>query len=249
MQAKSLKVSLISFTPDPLNVIYASARQCYSPLGADEIMRKDIPDEKKEALVRKVFESGHESPLEHVSFTFAIEGISRACSHQLVRHRLASYSQQSQRYVEFNNIPFIIPPLIEKNDDARRVFLDVMSTIEESYRKLIDVLSLDCGDSGEKVIQDARYILPNACETRIVVTMNARQLLHFFEVRCCTRAQWEIRRLAEEMLSLVRGVLPVIFNSAGAKCERLGYCPEGKFSCGRYPLKEEVLGKNEEKKA
>ena len=242
MEERELKVVLLAHTPRPLDVIYAACRQCYSHNSASEMLDAEVPLEKKQDLVKRVFESGHESPLEHVSFTFAVEGISRACSHQLVRHRLASYSQQSQRYVELDNLPFIMPPSIKANEEARSSFLKIMSELEASYRKLIDLLSSQhLEGETKKYIEDARYILPNACETRIVVTMNARELLHFFEVRCCLRAQWEIRSLAEKMLALVKEVLPVIFDGAGAKCERLGYCPEGKFSCGRYPLKEEVL--------
>ncbi len=242
MQKKSLKVELLTFTPDPLDVLYTACRQCYSPASAREIWREEgIPREKKSKLVKKVVASGHESPLEHVSFTFAIEGISRACSHQLVRHRLASYSQQSQRYVKSTDLHFVIPPSIEKSDTAREIFLDVMSQVERAYRDLMLVLEEEYGQKGETVIQDVRYILPNACETKIVVTMNARELLHFFSVRCCTRAQWEIRALAWEMLNAVKRILPEVFESAGPKCERLGYCPEGAYSCGRYPTKEEAL--------
>ncbi len=245
MEERELKVVLLSHTPRPLDVIYAACRQCYSHHSAIDILDADVSLEKKETLVKKVIDSGHESPLEHVSFTFAVEGISRACSHQLVRHRLASYSQQSQRYVELDNLPFVMPPSIKANEKARKRFLKIISELEASYKDLIDLLSSqNSQEDSRKYLEDARYILPNACETRIVITMNARELLHFFGVRCCTRAQWEIRRLSEEMLSLVRSVLPIIFDRAGAKCERLGYCPEGSFSCGRYPLKEEVLRRN-----
>ena len=242
MQRRTLKVELLSHTPFPLDVIYLACRQCYYKGSIADVDLKAIPVEKKEALVRKVVSSGHESPLEHVSFTFAVEGISRACSHQLVRHRIASYSQQSQRYVELKDLPFVIPPSIEKVDTARKRFLDVISAIETAYQELIAILEQEYGAKGESVYQDARYILPNACETKLVVTMNTRELIHFFAQRCCTRAQWEIRALAYKMLELVRAVLPVVFDPVGPKCELLGYCPEGEFSCGRYPLKEEVLG-------
>ncbi len=241
MQKKSLKIKLVAYTPNPLDVVYLACRQCYSADGVEEIISGSVDSAKKEALVKKVFDSGHQSPLEHISFTFAIEGISRACSHQLVRHRLASYSQQSQRYVELGNLPFIMPASIEKNAQAREIFIDIISQIEKAYRELVDLLSEQDKDSRKKVIEDARYILPNACETRIIVTMNARELIHFFEVRCCSRAQWEIRSVANQMLQLVRQVFPVIFSKVGPKCERLGYCPEGTFSCGKYPTKEQVL--------
>ncbi len=249
MRKKTLKVEILAYTPNPLDVIYSACRQCYSPSSAISVFcDENVPREKKISLVKKVLSSGHESPLEHVSFTFAIEGISRACSHQLVRHRLASYSQQSQRYVRLEDLPFIIPPIIEKNDTAREKFIEAISILEKTYRELVTILENEYGEKGEKILQDARYILPNACETKIVVTMNARELIHFFENRCCSRAQWEIRNLAYQMLELVRGILPEIFNDIEAKCARLGYCPEGPFTCGKYPTKEEVL-KNDREKA
>ncbi len=243
MRKKSLRVEILSYTPDPVDVIYSACRQCYSPESAIEFFNSTaIPRQKKVDLIKKVVMSGHESPLEHVNFTFAVEGISRACSHQLVRHRLASYSQQSQRYVDLKDLPFIIPPSIEKNELARQRFLEIISKIEEAYQELISLLKNEYGEEREKVLQDARYILPNACETKLVFTMNVRELIHFFELRCCNRAQWEIRALAFQMLELVRKVLPEIFDQVEAKCVRLGYCPEGRFTCGRYPTKEEVLG-------
>jgi len=178
---------------------------------------------------------GHMSPLEHVSFNFGVEGISRVCSHQLVRHRVASYSQQSQRYVGEHSenlqgektFDFIIPPAII-NAGKKEWFEDKMRDIQKWYDELIEVL----GHSGEKSNEDARFILPNAAETKIIVTMNARELLHFFSVRCCNRAQWEIRELATAMLRLVRDIVPGIFSNSGPNCVA-GPCTEGKMTCGK----------------
>ena len=236
-----LRVKLLQMTENPFSLIYTACRQCYSASFAGDIFEKEIDDKKKESLVKKVVKSGHESPLEHVKFTFAIEGVSRALTHQLVRHRIASYSQQSQRYVKEENFEYVIPPSIKEDEELREEYIRVMKGIQASYNKVLKRLK-EKGVAGEKANQDARYILPQAAETKIVVTMNCRELLHFFEQRCCMRAQWEIRNLANEMLKICKSHLPAVFSSAGPKCERLGYCPEGgKFTCGRYPLKEKVI--------
>lgn len=230
MREAFLKVSLLEYTPDPENVVALSARLCYSPIGIDELKEK-LTEQEEEKLINLLRESGHLSPFEHASFTFAIEGISRACSHQLVRHRIASYSQQSQRYVsEERGFDYIIPPIIKEDEETKKIFLEAMRHAHESYCKLIELLEKR-GFKGEMARQDARFVLPNASETKIVVTMNARQLLHFFQVRCCSRAQWEIRELAIEMLKLVKKVAPRLFKDAGPACLK-GPCPEGKFSCG-----------------
>ena len=171
-------------------------------------------------------EKGHVSVIEHASFTFSLEGISRACSHQLVRHRLASYTQQSQRYVELQDPDtFVIPETIQENPEAQKIFQNLLKAQFETYQKLIAM-----GIPKE----DARFILPNATRTNIIVTMNARELLHFFSLRCCGRAQWEIREVANQMLKLAKEAAPIIFEKAGPQCVRLGYCPEGELSCGRY---------------
>lgn len=239
MPAKRLDVSLLAFTPEPLSVIYAAFRQCYhAGFVADmwpRLLAGEIPREKQAEFVAKVLESGHVSPIEHVSFTFAIEGVSRALTHQLVRHRIASYSQQSQRYVDASSFDYIMPPAIKKIPEAKARFEAFMEEVGTAYRDLKAILE----DNGrkDKAKEDARFVLPQAAETRIVTTMNCRALFNFFEQRCCTRAQWEIRALADKMLSLCRLTVPEVFTVAGAKCERLGYCPEGeKFTCGRYPL-------------
>lgn len=231
MKNVSLKVSILSNTPNPEDVVALSARLCYSAVGIDEL-KEILSQEEKERLINLLRKSGHLSPFEHVTFTFAIEGISRACSHQLVRHRLASYSQQSQRYVsEEEGFEYIIPPLIKNDPDLENIFLEAMEKSHEYYCKLIKELR-NRGIKGEVAMQDARYVLPNAAETKIVMTMNARELLHFFRVRCCNRAQWEIRHLAIETLKLVKKIAPLLFINAGPAC-LTGKCPEGKFTCGK----------------
>ena len=172
--------------------------------------------------------SGHESVLEHAVFTFEVKGVSRALTHQLVRHRIASYSQQSQRYVKITDMDgYVIPKSVDEwnmlND-----YCSIMGEIWEYYDRLI---------KAGVPVEDARYILPNACTTNIIITMNARELRHFFSLRCCERAQWEIRELANRMLKICKEVSPIIFEWAGPRCAQLGYCPEAK-GCGRMPKKE-----------
>ncbi|MBU4305338.1 MAG: FAD-dependent thymidylate synthase [Candidatus Omnitrophica bacterium] len=239
-QAK-LKVTLLDTTTNAGALIYSACRQCYSAHSAAEIFRNKKESRKQqEEFIRKVVASGHESPLEHVKFTFAVEGVSRALTHQLVRHRIASYSQQSQRYVKETDFDFIIPPSIEKDMMMKTEFLRMMKEIQESYTRMLECFKQK-GKTGEKANEDARFLLPQAAETKIVVTMNCRELLHFFRVRCCSRAQWEIRKLADVMLAICKKQLPCVFDNAGAKCVSLEFCPEGeKFSCGRYPIKEKI---------
>lgn len=237
MSEAKVKVKLLSSTENAAKVIYAACRQCYSSSYAGNIYDKETPKEKQTAFIKKIVASGHESTLEHVSFSFAVEGISRACSHQLVRHRLASYSQQSQRYVNAKNFRYICPPSLKKDDKIYKLFTDCMHDLNKQYENIMNLLEKSeiCG---EKAQEDARFILPNAIETKIVITMNARELLHFFKLRCCTRAQWEIRDMSNKMLKICKENLPEVFENAGAACEKLKYCPEGeKFCCGRYPTK------------
>ncbi len=242
MAQVKLNVKLMEMSQNPVSLIYAACRQCYSEKFALDIMEEAKADLKKqEDFIRKVVASGHESPLEHVKFTFAVEGVSRSLTHQLVRHRIASYSQQSQRYVKATDFNYIVPPSIEKDDSLREKFIKVMEGIQREYNGILKDFEVK-GKSGEQVNQDARFILPQAAETKIVLTMNCRELMHFFQQRCCTRAQWEIRSLAVKMLEICKHNLPTVFSGAGEKCIQLGYCPEGrKFSCGKYPLKEEVI--------
>lgn len=228
-----MKVKLLAYTPNPDELCSIAARTCYSA---------DVPSEIEPNLniLRKVIQSGHTSVLEHASFTFAIEGISRACSHQLVRHRMASYSQQSQRYVKMDGFEYVTPESIKNHEktwdetgktDMEKWFTNAMESLSEFYQHMV---------SDGIPEEDARYILPNACNTNLVMTMNARSLLNFFAHRCCVRSQWEIRELANEMLRLVKEVAPVIFENAGASCVQKGYCPEGKKGCGKVPTIQEL---------
>jgi thymidylate synthase (FAD) len=198
-------------------------RLCYSASDIDTI-RERIDDDEAARLIQMALKLGHHSVLEHASFTFGIEGISRACSHQLVRHRIASFSQQSQRYVKMRECDITTPSSILRNPQAADKFRQAVEQIQSVYGEL-----LDAGLPAE----DARYILPNAAETKIVMTANARSLLNFFELRLCTRAQWEIRELAALMRERARTVAPNIFSKAGPTCETMGYCREGAKSCGR----------------
>lgn len=222
----TMDVQLLYHTPEPQRAIAAAARLCYSPVGAADLL-EHMSDEAVRRVLRTVIASGHTSTLEHASYTFAIDGVSRTMTHQLVRHRLASYNQQSQRYVTYDSEPvFVVPPTVAADSEKRAIFDEACASAFESYRAL-----LDAGVPAE----DARYLLPNAMETKIVVTMNARELLHFFELRCCRRAQWEIREVGLAMLALAEPTAPYIFMDAGASCRR-GPCGEGKMTCGDpYP--------------
>ncbi|MCX7903886.1 MAG: FAD-dependent thymidylate synthase [Caloramator sp.] len=242
----NLKVELIAYTPEAEKIVASAAKLCYSRVGVSEI-EENLDKENIEKFLNMLLDLGHESPVEHVSFTFAIEGVSRSLTHQLVRHRIASYSQQSQRYVKLDQFEYIIPPAIEEDERAREIFIKAMEEDQRVYNELVDVLSkkhyeklISEGKSekeakklSEKMaIEDARYVFPNACETKIVVTMNARSLLNFFRHRCCNRAQWEIHNLADEMLKKVREVAPTIFKFAGPSCV-YDKCHEGSMSCGK----------------
>jgi thymidylate synthase (FAD) len=239
MPSATLQVRLLAVTPDALSLIYAAFRQCYSPGFVGDLWPRllsgEVSPEEQGRFVEDILESGHHSPVEHVSFTFAAEGVSRALTHQLVRHRLASYSQQSQRYVNESGFEYVLPPQIAKIPEAKELFEDFMEQTAVTYARLRELLQGQ-GRKGAKANEDARFVLPQAAESKIVITMNCRSLLHFFALRCCERAQWEIRAMAREMLRICRRELPVVFNAAGPRCEALGYCPEGeRFSCGRRP--------------
>jgi len=224
MNRKSnLRVELISHTKDPERAVATAIRLCYSASDIGQV-REALDDAESARLIRKVLKLGHLSVLEHASFTFAIEGISRACSHQLVRHRMASFSQQSQRHVKMRGFEYAPPPSIQENEEAAGRFNDVMKNLQENYDALL---------AAGLPAEDARYILPNAAETKLLMTANARSLLNFFELRLCARAQWEIRQLASLMLEKVRAVAPNIFSVAGPTCDTKGYCSEGEMSCGR----------------
>lgn len=224
---------LINYTPNPEKTIATAGKLCYSNSNIYKLL-DSLDDITVEQFINKLMEMGHESPLEHVTFTFAIEGISRTLTHQLVRHRIASYSQQSQRYVNESSFEYIVPPSIAKNQRSVSKFTNLMISINRVYNELIDA-----GIPKE----DARYILPNATETKIIVTFNVRSLLHFFSLRCCNRAQWEIRILANLMLAEVKKVASLLFKKAGSACKQKGYCPEGKMSCGIAPTLDFLLDK------
>lgn len=239
-----MKLEIIAHTPNPEKIIAGAAKLCYSPVGVECIF-ENLSDQKASEFIDKLSKLGHESPLEHVSFTFAIEGISRACSHQLVRHRIASFSQQSQRYVKLEQFEYIIPKEIEAIEDAKKIFIIAMEQDQYTYDALVDILYTNHYDKlilkgkNEKVaareaekmaIEDARYVFPNACETKMVFTMNTRTLLNFFTHRCCDRAQSEIRDVAFAMLKEVKKVAPTLFKNAGPSCYRQG-CKEGIMSC------------------
>ena len=218
-----MNIELLHYTPEPERTVALAARLCYSPTGLNELKEK-IGSGDIRQFIDKIMTLGHHSVLEHASFTFGVEGISRVTSHQLVRHRVASYSQQSQRYVSHvERFDAVLPPSIAANEEAKRIFDFTVGVVHQAYKQLVEM-----GLQPE----DARYLLPNATETKIIITMNARELLHFFRLRCCERAQWEIRSMAVGMLKLAKQAAPTIFRDAGPGCVA-GPCPEGEFCCGR----------------
>ena len=231
-----MKVKLVQYTPQPERTVALAARLCYSPVGVEELDDR-LTDESVTSFVRKLVGLGHFSALEHVSFTFAVEGVSRVLTHQLVRHRIASYSQQSQRYVAEHDFETIMPLSIGANAVARERFNALMQEIQSVYDEFL-ALGIER--------EDARYVLPNAAETKIVITMNVRSLLNFFSLRCCLRAQWEIRALAQAMLDEVKLVAPVLFEKAGPTCVTARVCNEGSMTCGRLAalLKQDEVEKN-----
>lgn len=239
-------VTLIAYTPSPEYTIANAAKLCYSP-SSIETVREGLTDEKVADFVNMLAEIGHASPIEHASFTFGIEGVSRSLLAQITRHRIASFSVQSQRYVREKQFGYIIPPEIAEDDEALTLFEESMKRDQEVYDRLTVLLKakhekqfLSEGKdektaarlAEKKAIEDARFVLPNACETKMIVTMNARSLMNFFHHRCCNRAQWEIRDVANQMLALVSHVAPNLFKNAGPSCV-CGPCPEGKMSCGK----------------
>ncbi len=242
-----MTVKLIAHTPEPERVVAAAAKLCYSPVGVDELLENLTP-EKTAKFVKMLASMGHESPIEHASFTFAIEGVSRSLLAQITRHRIASFSVQSQRYVRLDDFQFVIPPEVEADSASKELFLEAMRKQGEEYLALCASLQKkhtaelmaqglsqkEAEKKAEKMAnEDARFVLPNACETKMVMTMNARSLKNFFALRCCNRAQWEIRALAEEMFKLVYPVAPGLFAAAGPSCVACGHCTEGKMSCGK----------------
>ena len=243
MEAK-LKVKLLAHTENPERIIATAAKLCYSSSDIEHI-HEGLDAEKTESFIQRLMDLGHESPTEHVTFTFGIEGVSRALLAQITRHRIASYSVKSQRYVTEGQFQYIVPPAIKEDKKACEIYVNTMESLQKQYDELTDILKKKHMDEGmaekaaEKMaIEDARFVLPNACETKIVMTFNARSLMNMFHHRCCERAQWEIRAMADEMLKLVKEVAPTLFKYAGPPCVS-GPCPEGKMSCGKMIEKRE----------
>lgn len=229
MAKARLKVILLRATPDPDEIVALGARLCYARADV-ESLRERVEAKDQQAFVERVMERGHLSVTEHASFTFAVEGVSRALLAQLTRHRIASFSVQSQRYVSMaDGFDYVIPPSISALGEAQeQEFIRQMDQMHAWYCQWQEKL----GGAGESANQDARFVLPSAAATRLVMTMNARELMHFFELRCCNRAQWEIREMAWQMLALCREAAPALFAHAGPACLN-GPCPEGKNTCGK----------------
>ena len=236
------RVTLLAYTPQPEHIVASAAKLCYSPSSIDDL-RENFTDEKASSFVDMLSEIGHESPIEHAVFTFGIEGVSRSLLAQITRHRIASFSVQSQRYVRENSFEYVIPPEIDAIPEACRLYIKAMQEDQKNYEELAALLKekhradlveggMDEKSADRTAIEDARFVLPNACTTKMVVTMNARSLLNFFSHRCCNRAQWEIRALAEKMLALCQQAAPHLFKRSGPPCIR-GGCPEGKMTCGK----------------
>ncbi len=221
-----MQVTLINYTPNPELTIGVAARSSASPLSATKLQNQLTPHQV-ENLLKQLLESGHLSPFEHVSFTFAIDGISRVTSHQLVRHRLASYTQQSQRYVSLKEHGYVTPPTISSRPEFVAKY---QQAIEAAHKLYCDMVEAGIP------MEDARYILPQAIKTQLVMTMNARELLHACSLRLCLRAQWEIVQLFEQIKSEVKKVAPFLGSELKPKCYRLGYCDE-RESCGLFPTK------------
>ncbi len=265
---KTLNVKLLSHTMNPELLIATAGKLCYSPSDIQTLVEKQTP-EMIDKFVNMLISMGHESPLEHVNFSFAIEGVSRSLTHQLVRHRIASYSQQSQRYVNLDkSFSYVIPKKIKDNSGAKVLFEDAMKAAFEYYvlisRELLiqfmnEFYEEEYGGTAdieeiEKImiqnhkkkynaftkmaIENARAVLPNACETKIICTMNLRTLVNFCHHRCCKRAQDEINELAWAMIAEVKKVSPLLAENLGASCQ-FGNCPEGSMCCGQpYPKKK-----------
>ena len=223
-----MKVVLLNYTKNPDKICAAAAQSCYSEKGASELF-ESINEDKAKKMIKKVVGMGHLSVVEHAYFTFSVEGVSRSLTHQLVRHRVASYSQQSQRYVSMDKAEYIVPPSIAADQESKKAFKKAMDDAWKTYRELAKKVPKE----------DARYVLPNACNTNITVTMNARELWHFFSLRCCRRAQWEIRMMAWKMLAEAKKAAPILFENAGPGCFR-GPCPEGEYACGKPYKKGEI---------
>ncbi len=254
-------VKLLAYTPEPEKTVACAAKLCYASSDI-ETLQDGLSEEKVSSFLDHLNNIGHQSPIEHASFTFGIEGVSRSLLAQITRHRIASFSVQSQRYVREagesrEGFQFVVPPEIEAIPEAREEFLRAMEEDARHYEALAALLKekhkkafLEQGNdektaarlAEKKAIEDARFVLPNACATKMICTMNARSLLNFFSLRCCNRAQWEIRELATRMLQEVKAVAPHLFRTAGPGCLR-GACPEGSMSCGQAAQVRERFAK------
>ena len=249
-----MQVKLLAYTPDPEKTVACAAKLCYAAADIDTVY-EGLTEEKTASFLEMLQSIGHESPIEHASFTFGIQGVSRSLLAQITRHRIASFSVQSQRYVKEDGFQFVVPPEIEKIPEAKEEFLRAMEEDQRHYERLTQVLQekhkaelMAAGEpeksaqrkAEKRAIEDARFVLPNACATKMIMTMNARSLLNFFSNRCCNRAQWEIRELATQMLKEVKAVAPHLFEKAGPPCLR-GACPEGKMSCGKMAQVRETF--------
>lgn len=219
-----MDVKLIGMMPEPEKLPALAAKLTHSKTAPKDL--EDSSSQELQAILKHVMNVGHTSVIEHTCFTFAISGVSRSLTHQLVRHRIASYAQQSQRYVNLEDPCYVLPPTIKKDEQLTKAYVATMQTIWNEYNKLLEM---------QIPAEDARYVLPNATCTNIMVTMNARSLLNFFELRCCLHAQWEIRTLANKMLNLVKKEASTLFKDAGPACKTKGYCPEQKKDCKWYP--------------
>ena len=252
-------VKLIAHTPSPDFVVAAAARTCYSAQPIETVMEK-LDEDSAAGYVEMLSEFGHESPIEHASFTFVVEGVSRSLLAQITRHRIASFSVRSQRYVSEKKFGYVTPPQIADCPEALALYNEIMERERDAYNQITALLlekrlaSLPEESREDKAVlaaqrrtaaEDARYVLPNGCETQFVMTMNARSLKNFFRLRCCNRAQWEIRELARRMLLEVRRVSPALFREAGPACVS-GLCPEGKMSCGRAAEMRKLYGEMED---
>ncbi len=239
-----IKVTLLAYTPQPEKTVAAAAKLCYSPSSIETVM-DGLTDEKTASFLDMLSDLGHDSPVEHASFTFGIENVSRSLLAQITRHRIASFSVQSQRYVREKCFEYVLPPEIEAIPEAKAEFVAAMEEDQAHYERLTAILKEnhlkqqeqngekpDERAAEKKAIEDARFVLPNACTTKMICTMNARELRSFFAHRCCNRAQWEIRDLANKMLCQVLAVAPDLFKKAGPGCLN-GPCPEGKMTCGK----------------
>jgi thymidylate synthase (FAD) len=226
-------VELLSYTPNPQEVVAIAAKLCYSSADIDSL-KQGILSKEQGRFISKLAEMGHLSPVEHAVFTFGVEGVSRSLLAQITRHRIASFSVKSQRYVSERSkgegiFKYIVPAGIKRlGQEHIERFASQMATMQKWYDEWLEIL----GNGKESSNEDARFVLPNACETKFIVSMNARELLHFFNLRCCNRAQWEIRELANQMLRKVLEIAPALFSKAGPSCIS-GVCPESDFGCGK----------------